>query len=128
METKHTPGPWFGRKDGKYSMECPWSIDHEDGHNASWLPVTTEKRRTLALVVNDDTKRPMDFHDAEMHANAKLIASAPDLLADLVVAAETLRRYEALHRTKCTAESLEKAEVNAGLAHRFEQTIAKATA
>lgn len=84
METKHTPGPWFGRKDGKYSMECPWSIDHEDGHNASWLPVTTEKRRTLALVVNDDTKRPMDFHDAEMHANAKLIASAPDLLEALI--------------------------------------------
>ena len=80
METKHTPGPWFGKKDGKYSMECPWPIDHDDGHNASWLPVTTEQRRTLALVVNDDTKRPMDFHDAEMHSNAKLIAAAPDLL------------------------------------------------
>lgn len=60
-------------------------------------------------------------------ADAKLIATAPDLLADLVVAAETLRRYEALHRAKGTAESLEKAEVNAGLASRFEQTIAKAT-
>ncbi|SIS23124.1 hypothetical protein SAMN05428955_3418 [Pseudomonas sp. 7SR1] len=60
-------------------------------------------------------------------ADAKLIAASPDLLADLIVAAGTLRRYEALHRVKGTAESLEKAEVNAGLATRFEATIAKAT-
>lgn len=60
-------------------------------------------------------------------ADAKLIAASPDLLADLVTAAETLRRYEALHRAKGTTESLEKAKVNAGLAARFEQTIAKAT-
>ena len=128
METKHTPGPWFGKKDGKYSMSCKWSIDHEDGHDASWLPVTTENLRTLALVVNDDTNRPMGFHDAEMHANAKLIAAAPDLLVDLMEAAKTLRLYEALHRAKGTDESTAKAEVNAELASRFESTIAKATA
>ncbi|PMZ93824.1 hypothetical protein C1X75_04400 [Pseudomonas sp. FW305-17] len=38
----------------------------------------------------------------------------------------TLRRYEALHRTKGTAEGLAKAEVNAELASRIERTIAKA--
>jgi hypothetical protein len=124
-EIKHTPGPWFGRKDGKFSMVCPWSIDHEDGHNASWLPLTDNKRRTLALVVNDDTARPLDF--PEMHANCTLIAAAPDLLADLREAAATLRRYEALHRAKGTDDSTEKAEVNAALASRFEATIAKAT-
>lgn len=79
--TKHTPAPWFAKRDGKYSMTCPWSVDHEDGHNASWLPVTSEKGRTLALAVNDDTKRPMGFQDAEMHANAKLIAASPKMYA-----------------------------------------------
>lgn len=59
--------------------------------------------------------------------NAKLVAAAPDLLADLAVAADTLRRYEALHRSKNTEDSLAKAEVNAALAARFEATIAKAT-
>lgn len=60
-------------------------------------------------------------------ANAKLIAAAPELLGDLREAAATLRRYESLHRAKGTAESDAKAEVNAGLASRFEATIRKAT-
>ncbi len=50
------------------------------------------------------------------------------LIADLTEAATTLRRYETLHRAKGTAESTEKAEVNAALATRFEATIAKAQA
>lgn len=76
---KHTPGPWVAKEDGKY-RDSPWSIDHEDGHCASWAPISTAKGRTLALVVNDDSKRPMDFQEEEMHANAKLIAAAPELL------------------------------------------------
>lgn len=55
------------------------------------------------------------------------MTAAPDLLADLREAAATLRRYEALHRAKGTADSTAKAEVNAELASRFEATIAKAT-
>lgn len=54
--------------------------------------------------------------------DAKLAA----LVADLKDAAATLRRYEILHRAKGTAESSEKAEVNAALAARFEATIAQA--
>lgn len=46
------------------------------------------------------------------------------LLADLIEAAATLRRYEALHRSKGTDESTAKAEVNAALATRFEATVA----
>lgn len=42
---------------------------------------------------------------------------------DLEVAAQTLRRYEALHRAKGTPESTEKAESNASLAERFEKTV-----
>lgn len=80
--SKHTPGPWVAKEDGKY-RDSPWSIDHEDGHDASWAPISTAKGRTLALVVNDDSKRPMDFQEEEMHANANLIAAAPDLLEAL---------------------------------------------
>jgi hypothetical protein len=53
---------------------------------------------------------------------------AEALLADLKIAAETLRRYETAHRAKDTEESLIKAEVNASLACRFEATIKKAEA
>jgi hypothetical protein len=49
-----------------------------------------------------------------------------ELLADLRDAAATLRRYEALHLAKGTADSTEKALVNAALAGQFEVTIAKA--
>lgn len=45
------------------------------------------------------------------------------LRSDLELAAQTLRRYEALHRAKGTAESLEKARVNMGLAAQFEATL-----
>lgn len=48
-----------------------------------------------------------------------------ELLADLEVAAAQLRKYETLHRAKGTDDSLTKAEVNAALAARFEETIAK---
>jgi len=58
-------------------------------------------------------------------ANAHLMASAPDLLSDLREAAKTLRTYEALHRAKGTEEGTLKAGVNAGLATRFEATIAQ---
>ena len=46
------------------------------------------------------------------------------LREDLRLAAETLRRYEVLHRAKGTDESTAKAEVNAALATRFEETLA----
>lgn len=48
-----------------------------------------------------------------------------NLMEDLRIAAQTLRRYEELHRAKNTEESTAKAEVNAELASRFEATIAK---
>ena len=103
-EQKHTPGPWIARKSGGQGWpgQRGWAIDF-----------------------NEDQEQVVDFVYEE--ADAKLIAAAPDLLADLVEAAAMLRRYEALHRAKGTAESTEKAEVNAAAAARFELTIAKAT-
>ena len=102
-EQKHTPGPWMARAVGGQGFpgQAGYAIDY-----------------------NLDQEQVADFVYEE--ADAKLIAQAPSLLADLITAAGTLRHYEALHRAKNTDDSLKKAEVNASLASRFEQTIAKA--
>ncbi len=104
---KHTPGPWM--------HEGP---DHFRDYNI------LHQGDALAVAAVVSNMRP----SYEIKANAKLIAAAPDLLADLQLAATQLRKYETLHRAKETLESLAKAEVNAELAERFERTIAKATA
>jgi len=101
---KHTPAPWTVRE-----------VTHSN----------VPGQRAFAIDFNEDQEQVVDWVYEE--ADAKLIAQAPGLLDDLIVAAGTLRHYEALHRAKGTAESIEKAEVNARLAARFEQTIAKAT-
>lgn len=99
----------------------PWAVD-ESRYAGSINRL--EPFRHIGMVsqyqMNADDKQEND-------ANAKLMATAPDLLADLQVAAATLRRYEELHRAKGTDDSTAKAEVNAALATRFEATIAKAT-
>lgn len=100
----HTPGPWFVREVPNCNLP---------GHTG------------YAIDFNDAQEQVVDFVYEE--ADAKLIAQAPSLLADLITAAGTLRHYEALHRAKNTEDSLKKAEVNAALAARFEQAIAKAT-
>lgn len=116
---KHTPGPWAAVDD--------WGGIHvvthrDDDDPATWAP---EKSGALiAFSIGDHTEQRTSGNEL---ANAKLIAAAPDLLADLREAAATLRRYEALHRAKGTDDSTAKAEVNAALATRFEATIAKAT-
>ena len=104
-EQKHTPGPWIVTTELRQDDEIVCDMLNEQGY------VAIAKGQQLGHWRDD----------------AKLIATAPDLLADLIAAAVTLRHYEALHRAKGTAESLEKANVNAVLASRFEQTIAKAT-
>ena len=63
----------------------------------------------------------------EIEANACLIAAAPDLLSDLVEAAQLLRNYEKLHREKGTEDGLIKADRNKAWAEQFEATINKAT-
>ncbi|WP_434695209.1 hypothetical protein J3P89_18340 [Pseudomonas sp. Z1-14] len=112
-EQKHTPGPW---------IVIPGGDEWGRGRVG-----TIEPKPDTMVETNYWTVAECNNRRDECLSNAKLIATAPDLLADLIVAAGTLRHYEALHRAKGTAESLEKAEVNAGLASRFEQTIAKAT-
>lgn len=104
----HTPGPW--------------SFDTSDR-------TILGEDKSLAITTVDCFDRGGNkgfFFGQESEANARLIAAAPELLADLQEAASTLRRYEVLHRAKGTEDSTEKAEVNAALAARFESIIAKA--
>lgn len=103
---KHTPGPWSTKKAAEGNVE-----------------VIGPKGECLA----DSWCFDLEFVDEADH-NGKLMAASVDLLNDLIDAAAQLRKYEALHRAKGTPDSLAKAEVNADLALRFEQTIAKATA
>ncbi|AJG13829.1 hypothetical protein RK21_02321 [Pseudomonas plecoglossicida] len=104
---KHTPGPW---------TNLP-------RHGCIPVCLQEEAGLSIGFVHSSDPART-----AEGFANAKLIAAATLLLADLTEAAAQLRKYETLHRAKGTQDSLAKAEVNAELASRFEQTIAAATA
>ncbi|MDO7911390.1 hypothetical protein Q6A49_12685 [Pseudomonas sp. 22-AL-CL-001] len=102
---KHTPGPWVARP-----VQNPSLKDHTG----------------YAIDFNADQEQVVDF--VYEQADAVLIAAAPQMLDDLIAAAAQFRKYEALHRAKGTPDSLAKAKVNADLASRFEQTIAKATA
>lgn len=106
----HTPGPWFADDFEIYSDADPanllahvYAVDRPDSPDGEWEA------------------------GEETCANMRLLKASPLLLADLRVAAETLRRYEVLHRAKNTEDSLAKAEANAALASRFEATIAAAT-
>lgn len=95
----HTPGPW----------------QVVDAGNP-------EIRSASCQCLADAWSYDLEYTD-EADANARLIAQAPNLLADLIDAAAQLRKYETLHRAK---GHLEKADVNAALAARFEATIAAA--
>ena len=73
MNTQHTPGPWR-RKSAQTAS--PWHIDAGEGPTY----------RMIARVHDAYTA------DDSSHANARLIAAAPDLLAAASDALESLRR------------------------------------
>ncbi|CRN07950.1 hypothetical protein PYEL_38040 [Pseudomonas sp. URMO17WK12:I11] len=121
---KHTPGPWEVLNETEVFTGL--GADSGDGVKAlpsdGWMIADCGDCVTFTEIGQAELSRDL------RRVNAKLIAAAPDLLADLIDAAAQLRQYEVLHRAKGTADSLAKAEVNATLAARFEKTIAKATA
>lgn len=116
---KHTEGPWgIEQYHGEINIVSCNERDAEDGR----LGIVYVLAQNIGGRIHGE-----NFDDrSELEANANLIMTAPDLLADLVNAAAQLRTYEALHREKGTEESTAKAEVNATLAARFEATIARA--
>lgn len=74
---KHTPGPWTAEFNERYEIEdSPWGIRCKNGY---WL-----------FNVLDSGSQP---HGSKSEANARLIASAPDLLEALKEAENALADY-----------------------------------
>jgi len=79
MSNKHTQGQWVGlnAKTKKFGSFHGWRADNETASSTMAAPINAG-RETIAMVVTDDWERK-----EEMHANARLIAAAPELLAAL---------------------------------------------
>lgn len=103
----------------QYATSGPWEVKKDDDQ---WR---IRQKGTVRRVAGGTIERPVG-EGFNYKLDAQLAASAPDLRDDLREAAKLLRHYEQLHRAKGTEESTAKAEVNAGWAARFENTIAKA--
>lgn len=89
METKHTPGPWFFE-------ESVYRIQIKTGNKENWRHVA-------------DVGAPV-FNDEE-RADAKLIASAPELLTNLIRLVERLEENDLgdLAAVKWAKEAIKKA-------------------
>lgn len=98
MTTKHTPGPWAVRYD--YVVQAP---SFDDGR---LVPVAQP------YGVNSD--------GTDLFANARLIASAPDLLLALERIASSYRALLGRHPVRDVSETL--AEVDAALAKARGET------
>ncbi|HEN8731986.1 TPA: hypothetical protein U8207_000350 [Pseudomonas putida] len=141
--TKHTAEPWDLMQHG---VIYGGPLQHyANGSSRSQIAMSTgadfmaqgeqqaNARRIVACVnicagiSTDDLERHSDVVSAQLATEHTLQTQRDDLLSDLQLAAAQLRKYETLHRAKGTADSLAKAEVNAELASRFEQTIAQVT-
>lgn len=94
MESKHTPGPW-----NKYSDNRGIGALQIDGDEGSQL---------VSLVYGRDAH--------EQNANAKLIASAPELLNSLIDARELLKDW-----------GIDEEAAGHALLHHIESVIKKAT-
>lgn len=91
-----TPGPWGACKGGKCSCGIVWSKPHDhpvaSAQNTPW----GDEVYTADPTEDDPTNVRRDFMDygsfpvSEFHANARLIALAPDLAAALLKAEKVL--------------------------------------
>lgn len=94
---KHTPGPWVGidPKTKKF-RNSPWTVDNETASCTVAAPIKA-KRKTVALVVTDDW-----YAKDELHANAHLIAAAPELLEALKDMLHVMEQHEQLSGCDCS--------------------------
>ncbi len=104
--SKHTPGPWRVRP--CVEMDAIGVVE-QGGRVVA---------RTRGAYGPEDS--------AENAANARLIAAAPDMAAELEAAAKQFRFYEQQHRAKGTADAAAKAEVNRTFAERIEALLSRA--
>jgi len=83
--------------------EGPWTIDHQRiGPPGEPVALLCDVNDPMTGTVIDwprgnDSGTAMSIDDAENEANARLIASAPDLLAALKDVAEQIAAYDYLH-------------------------------
>jgi hypothetical protein len=102
VETKHTPGPWLATDDG--------TVEHESGMLICTL---SEPSDFPCRDLRDDGAL-----EAECEANARLVASSPELARDY---AELLAYVESY------AENAEPDDPVHELLPRYQATLAKAT-
>lgn len=72
-QSQHTPGPWKVTRS-------------DDGEDGLWIEGPNSNQNVICDLVQRDCEQE---YDAEDHANAKLIAAAPDLLT----AAKAAKKY-----------------------------------
>lgn len=113
MTAQHTPGPWAVADIHNQSFY---------GNNGEAF-VTSADRRICEVDCITQFKRGKGYltQCAERDANTRLIAAAPDLLADLEAAT-----HEVEAAIRCVTDVRTKAEMQAIVA-RARATIAKAT-
>jgi hypothetical protein len=92
MGAKHTPGPWV-------ELETESSVDfaYDDAPRlGGWSDIGPEDGAPVAIALGYG-----GFSDRRLDANARLIASAPDLLASLIeVVAIADRKTDAFDRAR----------------------------
>lgn len=92
-----TPGPWKSCNDGKCSCGQVWSLPGDHPVASATKTPWGDKWYEAAPTADDQTAVDVKFHEygsfpeSQFHANARLIALAPDL-ARRVIAAEKLAK------------------------------------
>lgn len=74
----HTPGPWIGKRNGQWFDFGKWSAQHDSRKNTACIAIGAKGQKVVAIAV----KLNPDWDDAELEANATLIAAAPETAAE----------------------------------------------
>ena len=76
-DAKPTPGPWYGiRPDGKYLIDHPWDVRHEDANYEVYAPVSDKNCDVVCLVVAASERFADPIADKLVDDRCALIAEA----------------------------------------------------